>query len=135
MSLGTSAALSKPLCALSEPLFGVCAACSCTGGVFGAQAGAAGEGRKQRSAASCLCKGLVTACLTAAVPHQRENSFRWGKVLSQGVQELIAEKVLGICTVSLRQICLSQGWRSTCSRTGGPQAEPDPTGSAGAGQV
>lgn len=63
MSLGTPAALSKPLWAPSEPFFGVCAACSHAEDVLGAQAGAAGEGRRQSSASSCPSKGLVTAHL------------------------------------------------------------------------
>lgn len=124
MSLGTSAALSKPLWALSEPLFGVCAACSCSGGVLGAQAGAAGEGRRKSSASSCPCKELVRRLLFF------QATSEWGKVLSQGVEELISERAQarGVCRSSLTQIYLSQGWRSTCSRAGGPQAQTDPTG-------
>lgn len=61
MSLGTSAALSKPLCALSEPLFGVCAACSFAGGVFGAQAGAAGEAK--------ICCFLLVQRAGPCLPH------------------------------------------------------------------
>lgn len=116
-----------PLGSLRAPFWGVWC-CSCSGGVLGAQAGAAGEGRRESSASSCLCKGLVTAHLRRLLFFQATSE--WGKVLSQGVEELISERAQapGVCRSSLTQICVSQGWRSTCSRAGGPQAQTDPTG-------
>lgn len=135
MSLGTSAALSKPLWALSEPLFGVCGAAPALGVCLGLRLGQQGRAGGKALPPLVCAKGwslLTSGDCSSSRLHQSGEKY-YPKVLrSSFLRELRLLVFAG--APSHRYVSLKAGGAPAAGLED-PRHRQTPRSSAGTGQV